>query len=52
MTNEYVPICPACGVEIDYCQGHGKIGDNEGHRILQKHDAGDHARCHPRSDCR
>lgn len=26
--------CPACGDPIDYCQGHGPIGDPEGHAIL------------------
>ena len=27
--------CPACGDWIDYCQGHGEIGDPEGHAILK-----------------
>lgn len=44
-------ICPACGEPIDYCQGHGEIGDDGGYHILQEHDAGDHDRCHPNSDC-
>src|SRR5215475_13475552 len=25
--DDYVSICPACGNPIDYCQGHGDIGD-------------------------
>jgi hypothetical protein len=44
---EYVSSCPACGQPIDYCQGHGEIGDPEGARILAAHDDGDHADCHP-----
>ena len=28
--------CPACGDWIDYCQGHGQIGDPEGHAILKR----------------
>jgi hypothetical protein len=39
--------CPACGQPIDYCQGHGESGDPEGFRILQQHDAGNHADCDP-----
>lgn len=27
--------CPACSEPIDYCQGHGPIGDPEGWAILQ-----------------
>lgn len=37
--------CPACGEPIDYCQGHGEIGDPEGFRVLQRHDLGDHSGC-------
>lgn len=44
---EYVPACPACGELIDYCQGHGEIGDPDGAAILAAHDDGDHSRCDP-----
>lgn len=27
--------CPVCLDPIDYCQGHGEIGDYEGFRILE-----------------
>ena len=40
-------LCPACGQPIDYCRGHGEIGDPIGHRTLQLHDIDNHARCHP-----
>ena len=43
----YVSRCPACGDPIDYCQGHGEIGDPVGFAILQAHDDGDHTGCHP-----
>ena len=39
--------CPACGDPIDYCQGHGEIGDPAGFAILMAHDDGDHSGCHP-----
>lgn len=39
--------CPACGNPIDYCPGHGEIGDPEGFRILNQHDADDHRDCDP-----
>lgn len=39
--------CPACGWPISYCQGHGEIGDPSGFAVLQCHDRGDHASCHP-----
>lgn len=29
-------VCPACGDPIDYCQGHGEIGDPEGYAILKQ----------------
>lgn len=45
--DEYVSRCPACGDPIDYCQGHGGIGDPTGARILAQHDDGDHADCAP-----
>lgn len=28
--------CPACGEPIDYCQGHGEIGDPAGYALLQR----------------
>lgn len=52
-TNCYCPICepsmcPACGDYIDYCQGHGPIGDPEGARIIEQHyEADQHQDCHP-----
>jgi hypothetical protein len=39
--------CPACGDVIDYCQGHGEIGDPAGFAILAAHDSDDHSRCEP-----
>lgn len=30
--------CPACGDPIDYCQGHGEIGDPEGYAILKQYE--------------
>lgn len=44
---EYVSRCPACGQPIDYCQGHGIIGDPAGYAVLSMHDNGDHSQCHP-----
>ncbi|QAU07324.1 hypothetical protein SEA_NOSILAM_83 [Gordonia phage NosilaM] len=41
------PRCVACGEPIDYCQGHGEIGDPVGAAILDAHDDGDHNNCHP-----
>ena len=32
---DYVDTCIVCGDPIDYCQGHGEIGDPEGFAILQ-----------------
>lgn len=40
-------VCPVCAERIDYCQGHGEIGDPVGFAILAKHDADDHSECHP-----
>lgn len=37
--------CPACGNPIDYCQGHGELGDPVGREILARHDLGDHSCC-------
>lgn len=49
---EYPGICPACGSPIDYCPGHGAIGDPVGHAILVLHDDDDeHSMCHPAADC-
>lgn len=45
--DEYVSACPACGSPIDYCQGHGEIGDPAGFAILEAHDNDDHSECHP-----
>jgi hypothetical protein len=39
--------CVACGVTIDYCQGHGEIGDPEGYHILRMHDLDIHDQCDP-----
>lgn len=44
-TDGYTERCPACGEPIDYCQGHGQIGDPVGLAILVAHDDGDHERC-------
>lgn len=44
---DYVSLCPACGDPIDYCQGHGEIGDPWGYAILRRHDTGEHGDCHP-----
>jgi hypothetical protein len=45
--DDYMPACPACGSPIDFCQGHGEMGDPGGRAILDAHDAGDHSSCHP-----
>lgn len=44
---EIVSRCPACGSPMDYCQGHGEIGDPAGWAVLEAHDEGDHTQCHP-----
>lgn len=44
---ESVSNCPACGDPIDYCQGHGVMGDPIGASILSAHDDGYHGRCDP-----
>ena len=44
---EYAPACPACGTPIDYCPGHGELGDPDGAAILRRHDDGDHKTCDP-----
>jgi len=40
-------LCPVDGEPIDYCLGHGEIGDPDGYAILNCHDEGDHLLCHP-----
>lgn len=42
---EYESRCVACGDPIDYCQGHGEVGDFWGHVILTSHDCGIHSFC-------
>lgn len=37
--------CPACGNPIDYCPGHGSLGDPEGYIIIGLHEDGIHSRC-------
>lgn len=44
---EETSSCPVCGEPIDYCQGHGEIGDPFGAAILADHDDGKHEQCHP-----
>ena len=39
--------CPACGGVIDYCAGHGEIGDPTGAATLARHDDSDHTSCDP-----
>jgi len=34
--DEIESVCPACGNFIDYCQGHGEIGDPEGYAIIKQ----------------
>lgn len=48
-THEDYSACPVCGDPIDYCQGHGELGDPHGHAILTDHDNGNHDRC--ATDC-
>lgn len=43
--DECVSRCVACGEYIDYCQGHGIIGDPGGYAVLMAHDEGDHSAC-------
>lgn len=45
--DEVLSRCPACGDYIDYCQGHGEIGDPAGYAILRAHDDDDHQGCNP-----
>lgn len=45
---EVVSYCVACGDVIDYCLGHGEIGDRAGWAILQQHYEHDiHDNCDP-----
>lgn len=37
--------CVVCGDPIDYCQGHGPMGDPDGYEILEAHESGHHERC-------
>lgn len=45
------PFCPACGERIDFCQGHGPVGDPIGHQTLRFHDDDIHFECHENSEC-
>lgn len=45
------PPCPACGNPLDYCLGHGVLGDPVGWARLNAHDKGLHGDCHPAADC-
>jgi hypothetical protein len=51
--SEYVDTayCPCCGDLIDYCPGHGEIGDPIGAQILADHDNDVHLLCHANSEC-
>lgn len=49
--DEYLSRCPACGDGIDFCQGHGQIGDPRGYEIRLSHERGEHDNCHPEADC-
>ena len=42
---ELISLCPACGQPIDYCQGHGELGDRAGFAVLAAHDADIHDGC-------
>ena len=43
--------CPACGAPIEWCQGHGELGDPDGFLILALHDNDDHSECHSAAEC-
>lgn len=36
---DFIPYdeCPVCSDPIDYCQGHGEIGDEHGYKMLQEY---------------
>lgn len=44
--------CPACGDVIDFCRGHGLMGDTQGYVTLRRHDMGNHRDCDPGPRCR
>lgn len=46
-----VETCPACGAPIDYCNGHGLMGDPLGYEVLVMHADGDHSKCNPEARC-
>jgi len=43
--------CPACGDHVDYCQGHGPMGDPQNYAVIRLHEDGVHSMCHPLADC-
>lgn len=47
----FIGECPVCGDYIDYCQGHGEIGDPVGFEIMEAHDNDDHSACFDPSRC-
>lgn len=47
LPDEHVSTCPACAQPIDFCPGHGEIGDPDGAATLRRHDEGDHVTCDP-----
>ena len=49
--DNYFSACPVCGDPIDYCQGHGSIGDPIGAATLIMHDNNNHSACHHSADC-
>ena len=50
--DEWIEICPVCGEYIDYCGGHGIIGDPFGAAIIEDHYENDkHDNCHENADC-
>ena len=47
-TSNITARCPYCTEPIDYCRGHGELGDPEGAAVLAEHDEGRHFGCDPR----
>lgn len=47
MFPEAIDGCPSCGNAIDYCPGHGEIGDPYGNETLRLHDDDIHNVCSP-----
>ncbi len=43
--------CPVCGDVMDYCQGHGELGDPDGYAVLVDHDNDEHHGCHSAAGC-